>query len=225
MNSKQNETKSVKITTSVSHRTGKPWARQSNSNGRVPCLFCIHYRKVLSSRDQCQQLLFTSSSKNISCYDRFKQECIFPSLLRLRYKSFATCISITFPYSALEYAHSIKLYIHTIPPLPPTHVSFFIISVFVLRVSFREWIHRHNGTNTGKEGLCYVLAIRSQDVTEIILLLSILQLNFFCAATVCFQIGQYFTATSGVMTANSSTKYTVEIGYNVMKRTGYFVSL
>lgn len=70
-----------------------------------------------------------------------------------------------------------------------------------------------------KGGLCYVLAIRSQDVTEISLLPSILQLNFFCIATVCFQIGQYFIATEGVMTAKSSTKYTVEIGYNAMKGT------
>ena len=62
-------------------------------------------------------------------------------------------------------------------------------------------------------------------MTEISLLPSILQLNFFCIATVCFQIGQYLIATEGVMTAKSSTKYTVEIGYNAMKGTGYFVSL
>ena len=63
-------------------------------------------------------------------------------------------------------------------------------------------------------------------MTEISLLPSILQLNFFCiAATVCFQIGQYFIATEGVMTAKSPTKCTVEIGFNVMKGTGYFVSL
>jgi hypothetical protein len=74
-----------------------------------------------------------------------------------------------------------------------------------------------------KGGLCYVLAIRSQDVTEISLLPSILQLNF-CIFTACFQIGQYFVATEGVMTDKSSTKYTVEIVYNVMKGTGYFVS-
>ena len=61
-------------------------------------------------------------------------------------------------------------------------------------------------------------------VTEISLLPSILQLNFFCISTACFQIGQYFVATEGVMTDKSSTKYTVEIVYNVMKGTGYFVS-
>jgi hypothetical protein len=97
--------------------------------------------------------------------------------LRLRYKSFASCISVTFLYSALECAHSIKLYIHTHtqnvrhPPL----FNFLLFPTLFLSVSFRKWIRCLNGSKTKtKYGLCYVLAVRSPDVTEIISFLSIL---------------------------------------------------
>jgi len=51
--------------------------------------------------------------------------------LRLRYKSFATCISVTFPYSASECAHSIKLHTHTRARTQcrPSHVSLFYFSL------------------------------------------------------------------------------------------------
>lgn len=109
--------------------------------------------------------------------------------MRLRYKSSATCSSVTFPYSAVECAHSIKLYIvtHTRPCAMSCFTSF--TSVFLPPPFFRKWKYRQNGMNTKKkkQSLCYVLAIRSRDVTEISLFLSILPPTSSYTATGCIK--------------------------------------
>lgn len=181
---------------------------------------------MLPCSDQSQQLLFTSSSKKIWCYDRLNKN-VFPSLLRLRYKSSATCISITSPYSASEYAHSIKLYIHTIPSPLPKHVSLFISSVFVPSVSFRKWKHRHNGMKAEEKRrfmLCPRYTESRRDRNKFIAFDSSAELLLYSHSM--FQNWTILYCHRGHDDRQkSSTKYTVEIGYNVMKGRGYFVSL
>ena len=141
----------MKITTLFSQTTGKPRVRHGNLNGWVPGNVCSVFITVWCYHAATKPSNFCSpaAAKN-PVLRSLKQESI-PSLLRLRYKGLATCISITFPYSASEYAHSIKLYIHTIRSPPPKHVSLFIGSVFVPRVSVRKWKHRHNGMQREKK--------------------------------------------------------------------------